>query len=425
MMLENEPHMKARLLNAHLAQFDISKTRGYLPDRDPPRSWTDLLFPMSDELKILAENLPKYLAAGCARKKVEQFSELYKKEMSREEEKVFLGRLGSQMLDAVMRAVAFIAHVYVFGSVGDSPTNRLPEGIARLLYFLSQKLGRPPVLSYKSYALDNWYRIDRNGPITVDNLALIQNTGGGVDEEWFTTIHVDIEQKAGRIPNCILDTLKAIVENPVDSERVLANLMSIYDALCHVNATMRRMPERCDPYIYYNRVRPYIHGWKRNRGLPKGVFYEGVEELKGVSQTGYYGETGAQSSIFPALYAFFGVQFKEDVYLKYLHEMREYMPPGHKAFICFVESFEKTGVSAIQFAKNHKTDSHRFRMTCRACILQMIEFLTVHYGYASSYIEKQAQKSLANDNTVGTGGSIFMELLTEHIILLDKFVDEI
>ena len=27
-----------------------------------------------------------------------------------------------------------------------------------------------------------------------------------------------------------------------------------------MNAHFDRMPERCDPYIYYQRVRPYIHG---------------------------------------------------------------------------------------------------------------------------------------------------------------------
>jgi indoleamine 2,3-dioxygenase len=40
-------------------------------------------------------------------------------------------------------------------------------------------------------------------------------------------------------------------------------------------ATLGRMPERCDPYIYYRRVRPYIHGWKGNPALPEGLIYEG------------------------------------------------------------------------------------------------------------------------------------------------------
>ena len=33
---------------------------------------------------------------------------------------------------------------------------------------------------------------------------------------------------------------------------------------------------KCDPYIYFNRVRPYIHGWKNNPALPQGLIYTGV-----------------------------------------------------------------------------------------------------------------------------------------------------
>ena len=36
-----------------------------------------------------------------------------------------------------------------------------------------------------------------------------------------------------------------------------------------------RMPERCDPYMYFQRVRPWIHGWRDNPALPHGLVYEG------------------------------------------------------------------------------------------------------------------------------------------------------
>ena len=42
-----------------------------------------------------------------------------------------------------------------------------------------------------------------------------------------------------------------------------------------------RMPERCDPYIYFNRVRPYIHGWANHPALPAGMLYEGIDEYGG------------------------------------------------------------------------------------------------------------------------------------------------
>ena len=74
--------------------------------------------------------------------------------------------------------------------------------------------------------------------------------------------------------------------------------------------TLRRMPEWCEPFIYH-RVRPYIHGWKNHPDLPEGVIYEGVEAYGGKPQQ-FRGETGAQSSIVPALDAMLGVGHKED-----------------------------------------------------------------------------------------------------------------
>ena len=58
-------------------------------------------------------------------------------------------------------------------------------------------LGREPILSYASYALWNWRRLDESGPIALGNIALLQHFLGGLDEAWFILIHVDIERRAG------------------------------------------------------------------------------------------------------------------------------------------------------------------------------------------------------------------------------------
>src|SRR5207244_5215542 len=108
-------------------------------------------------------------------------------------------------------------------------------------------------------------------------------------------------------------------------------------ALEKMHATMSRMPEFCDPYIYYNRVRPYIHGWKNQPALSQGLIYEGVAEYRGRPQQ-FRGETGAQSSIVPALDAVLNISHKNDPLREYLMEMRQYMPPAHRAFIEHLEA---------------------------------------------------------------------------------------
>ena len=58
------------------------------------------------------------------------------------------------------------------------------------------------------------------------------------------------------------------------------------------------MPEKCDPYIYYHRVRPFIFGTKDNPDLRNGLIYENQFNNK---PQFFRGETGAQSSIMPFL----------------------------------------------------------------------------------------------------------------------------
>jgi len=72
-----------------------------------------------------------------------------------------------------------------------------------------------------------------------------------------------------------------------------------------------RMPERCDPYIYFHRVRPYIHGWANNPALNGGLVYEGMDRYEGKPQA-FRGQTGSQSSIVPAMDALFQVNHSPD-----------------------------------------------------------------------------------------------------------------
>ena len=95
-----------------------------------------------------------------------------------------------------MRILSFADHAYVW-EVPDQPAATLPAQLAQPWYDVAQRLGRPPVLSYASYALDNWRRLDPTKPIQLDNIVLLQNFLGGQDEEWFVVIHI---HRAGSWP---------------------------------------------------------------------------------------------------------------------------------------------------------------------------------------------------------------------------------
>ena len=115
-------------------------------------------------------------------------------------------------------------------------------------------------------------------------------------------------------------------------------LKKISISMAEVNEIFKRMPERCDPYVYYHRVRPFIFGSKDNPDLKDGVIYEGEFD----NQSQYFrGETGAQSSIMPTLDGAMGIEHSEDSLRHYLNEMREYMPLAHRNLLYDLDNWRE------------------------------------------------------------------------------------
>ncbi len=302
-----------------------------------------------------------------------------------------------------MTLLSYLGHAYVWR--GPRPAEVLPKVLAIPWHAVSRQLGRPPVLSYSSYALQNFFRLGPAREIECGNIALIQNFLGGIDEEWFVLIHVDIERKAAPALAVLHDCLNAAEAQ--DAGRLETLLAAVQASVQAMHGTLARMPEWCDPYIYYHRVRPYLHGWKDHPDLPRGVIYEGVGEYGGEAQR-FRGETGAQSAIVPALDAALGIRHKEDFLRSYLREMRIYMPPAHRAFI---ESLE-----ARQSVRPFVERCRRASLTAiyNACVEGLERFRTLHLEYAGRYIFRQAQTDEKNPHAVGTGGTPFMPYLTKH-----------
>ncbi len=171
--------------------------------------------------------------------------------------------------------------------------------------------------------------------------------------------------------------------------------------------TLRRMPERCDPYVYFTRVRPFIHGWKNHPALPSGLVYEGVEALAGPQLL--RGETGAQSTIVPLLDALLGVEHAPDPLRAYLDEMRAYMPPGHRALLQAVEASESVRPAVQTLRGEHPELAEVYD----ACLHWLEAFRSLHLDYAARYIHSQAGGG-ANPSDVGTGGTPFLRYLGKH-----------
>ena len=368
----------------------------FLPKKNPLTKYKSSSKSL-DRIFDIANQLPKLLLTGRVQKTIDNLkvNDLSIKHLIKNND--------ISEIKLAMVHLSFISHAYIWGS--KTPSKILPEVIAKPWVNLSSILGRPPILSYASYCLDNWYRINPKEEISLENVGLITNFLGGVDEDWFVTIHVCIENAASDAIHAASQLSKL---NESDSIATYSKyLKQIIKSLRQVNDIFSRMPEKCDPYVYYHRVRPFIFGTKDNPDLKKGLIYENQYNNK---PQFFRGETGAQSSIIPYLDGALGIYHTEDHLRHYLNEMRDYMPPDHRKMIEEVELRSN--------AKHFIQQSKQLTNEYNKCLEQIRIFRAQHLEFAATYIHKQSQIKnpfgRGGSTITGTGGTPFMRYLKKH-----------
>src|SRR5438309_8164372 len=216
-------------MSTSIAAFELSHERGFLPLHDPlprlPRAF--------DAWETVALDLPKLLISDQVRRTIADLPPFPVEAISDSRER-----------ERAMVLLSYLGHAYVWG--GPRPQLILPARLAVPWHQVAESLGRPPVLSYSSYALHNFFRFDISREIECGNLGLIQNFLGGIDEEWFILIHVEIERKAAPAIAALEACLDAA--EACDAEQLERLLAQVASSLHAILATLRRMPEHCEPF---------------------------------------------------------------------------------------------------------------------------------------------------------------------------------
>jgi len=376
--------------------LDKENIHGFISSEQPLRYLNDK---NQDEqiLEDLACSIPKLLLTNKIRKQIDELPDSF---FSHD-----LSKYSEEELRLLNVQFSFLAHAYVWGDL--VPSKILCKAIAKPWSNISKMLGRPPILSYASYCLDNWHKINQDEGVNLDNVALNYNFLGGIDEDWFVTIHVCIEHAANKAIQSASNIALKTETSDCDEEVLLDELTSIKEAMLEVNHIFRKMPEKCDPYIYYHRVRPYIFGWKNNPALPDGLIYESCFDEEPQL---FRGETGAQSSIVPTLDALLNVEHERDELREYLDEMKSYMPPSHRELIKFIEDNSKV--------KEQVSGNKMLMELYDDCCQEISIFRSQHLRYAADYIHNQSTKSTlfgsGGSKVRGTGGTPFMKYLKKH-----------
>ena len=376
--------------------LDKENVHGFISSDQPLRYLNDK---NQDEkiLENLACSIPKLLLTNKIRKQIDNLPDSF---FSHD-----LSKYSEEELRLLNVQFSFLAHAYVWGDL--VPSKILCKAIAKPWSNISNMLGRPPILSYASYCLDNWHKINQDEGVNLDNVALNYNFLGGIDEDWFVTIHVCIEHAANKAIQSAFNIALKTETSDCNEKVLLDELTSIKEAMLEVNHIFRKMPEKCDPYIYYHRVRPYIFGWKNNPALPDGLIYESCFDEKPQL---FRGETGAQSSIVPTLDALLNVVHERDELREYLDEMKSYMPPSHRELIKFIEDTSKV--------KEQVSINKVLMELYDDCCEEISIFRSQHLRYAADYIHNQSTKSTlfgsGGSKVRGTGGTPFMKYLKKH-----------
>ena len=142
----------------------------FLPKKDPLIKYISSANSLK-RLENISNQLPKLLLTGKTQSLIDN---LKPNDLSINK---ILKSNDIRELKLAMNHLSFISHSYIWGA--ESPQKVLPEVVAKPWVVVANKLGRPPILSYGSYCLDNWFRLNTKKNISLENVGLITNFLGG------------------------------------------------------------------------------------------------------------------------------------------------------------------------------------------------------------------------------------------------------
>ncbi|CAO2611682.1 Indoleamine 2,3-dioxygenase 2 [Lemmus lemmus] len=217
--------------------------------------------------------------------------------------------------------LAAITMGFVWQEGETQPQKVLPRALAIPFVEVSRKLGLPPILVHSDLVLTNWTKRNPEG-----NLETIISFPGGESLQAFVLVTVLVEKAAVPGIKALVRGVEAILQHNQDT--LLQALQQLRHSIQDITKALAQMHDYVEPDIFYTVIRIFLSGWKDNPAMPEGLVYEGVatEPLR------YSGGSAAQSSVLQAFDEFLGVRHCEES-ASFLHRMRDYMPPSHKAFL--------------------------------------------------------------------------------------------
>ncbi|KXJ96419.1 indoleamine 2,3-dioxygenase [Microdochium bolleyi] len=316
--------------------------------------------------------------------------------------------------------LSFLTHAYVWG--GQEPAEILPPSISVPFLKVAKMLELPPVLAYAGSNLWNFTTSGQDFT-DVDSLRCLHTFTGTEDESWFLVISVAMEAQAAVIIPPALRALEAIKTRDYP---VITQALAEMDAcISKVGALIERMYERCDPDVFYHKIRPFLAGSKNMEaaGLPRGVFYsESSADPEKGSWRQLRGGSNGQSSMIQFFDVVLGVQHTNEGNGRptpaaspasssrsspepsqpspsqpSFHEVvRDYMPGPHRRFLLAVSQMGSIHELALQTPAGVTAEQDAFRDAYKKATQTLTAFRNIHIQIVTRYIilpSRRAQRS--------------------------------
>jgi indoleamine 2,3-dioxygenase len=268
------------------------------------------------------------------------------------------------------------------------------------------------VATYASTCLWN-FRSSSNDLAHLDSLQALHTFTGTEDESWFYTVSVAMEAQGAYIIQIMLRALKAVKRRDYDTITLALDELSV--CIRKIHALLERMYEKCDPMVFYYRIRPFLAGSKNMAaaGLPRGVFYD---EGDGRGQwLQLRGGSNGQSSLIQFLDIVLGVEHTSDGNSSpngktggggekepsFHQEVKGYMPAAHRQFL---EDVSRMGsIRNLAALPGDAQEPERLRTAFRTATLALTEFRNKHLEIVTRYIIVPSKRRPADQSSVHVG----------------------
>lgn len=405
----------------NLSDYDVSEKSGFLPESLPLEELPEYY----QQWEKISKSLPALLLTKKIRLVIDKLPILSTEYLETEEQ-----------FRRAYTILNFLTHSYIWGV--ETPTNKLPEQIAKPFIEVSNHLRLPPVGTYAGLCLWNYKLIlpefndlldelntDSNGDDYDDDITLakkeeflnniqsITTYTGSIDESWFYLISVYFEYCGASCIKIGLNSIKATREN--DCNKLISNLQKLAELIDYLGSILLRMEEMCDPHVFYFKLRPYLAGWKnmKSAGLPDGIYYGNEPEPRV-----YSGGSNAQSSLIQTLDLILNVEHhasgessnentspssssSSSSSNPFMDEMRSYMPGKHADFL---EHLSKIN-TVRDFVMKNADSNDELLLSYNAAVAMLKAFRDKHIQLVTRYIIIQAQKA-ANAGSSSTNKAL-------------------